>query len=864
MPAKMEKNRCIFGELTCFFTSFFILMILFTIYHYAPFGNNSLATMDANIQYIDFFAYLKDVLVGKNNISYSFGKTLGGTNAAVFSYYLASPLNLLVIFFSKSNLHSFFDILVAIKCGIAAVTMHIFLRERFSVSQSEKSKKVFCYLLSVCYSLSQYSLAQSSNIMWLEGVYLLPLILLGVYRLIYYQKRGFLSVAVGLSIIFNWYTGGINCLFSAIWFFFELFNYRLMNHNKDNTNSSILRTIINYTISMTIGICLSAVLFFPTIAALKKSGRGSLNVGLLKDYSFTGPIVSAIEAYSLGAKSSYGRVSLYCGSIVIIGCISFFFKKEIDKKQKVYFGSFLAFTLMLFYWRPLFILFSLFKSADSYWYRYSYVGIFALVFIAANFYLQYMHWEDWFTIAKSGVFFATLLLLVNYTRSAENMRWIQYSAVIMGIVGCLCGVSIYLYHSRSAGYKTVSLCLTCMVIIECAYSSKLLMTEYHTSDVGEYRKYSQATEEQVNRVQKSDNEIYRISQTSTRNMGTDNLTAYYNEALAYNYWSISGYTSSPDDIQRDLLNRLGYRENGGNLCIVNTSIISADALLGVKYIFSEYPIKGYEKLKENVYNNKSTYLNPYVLPMAFTYKQQKDITESTSENPFEYQNQLYSQLVGRNLKIFVPLSYRKILNKNGSITYNIKLPNNNQVIYGNLPWNSEFDGILDINDKYKTRYACWLSPSVFYVPTEKGDKEARITVTSSNTVDLKQGDEQFYALDLDTLSEVVKKLQAKRADSISMTNGNVAIHTQAKNGESLYVSVPFDSGWAVTVNGKKVSPELFADCMYSIELVDGENDIQMKYQVPGYRLGVIVSIIGVLGVFGLVLQQKRGKKHRRG
>ena len=177
---------------------------------------------------------------------------------------------------------------------------------------------------------------------------------------------------------------------------------------------------------------------------------------------------------------------------------------------------------------------------------------------------------------------------------------------------------------------------------------------------------------------------------------------------------------------------------------------------------------------------------------------------------------------------------------------------------------SEFDGILDINDKYKTRYACWLSPSVFYVPTEKGDKEARITVTSSNTVDLKQGDEQFYALDLDTLSEVVKKLQAKRADSISMTNGNVAIHTQAKKGESLYVSVPFDSGWAVTVNGKKVSPELFADCMYSIELVDGENDIQMKYQVPEYRLGVIVSIIGVLGVFGLVLQQKRGKKHRRG
>lgn len=55
-----------------------ILLFLFVALRYAPFGSRTLATMDANIQYLDFFAYFKNVLQGKDRISYSFGKALGG------------------------------------------------------------------------------------------------------------------------------------------------------------------------------------------------------------------------------------------------------------------------------------------------------------------------------------------------------------------------------------------------------------------------------------------------------------------------------------------------------------------------------------------------------------------------------------------------------------------------------------------------------------------------------------------------------------------------------------------------------------------------------------------------------------------
>ena len=47
-------------------------MIMY-IQGFIPFGNDkSLASMDAHIQYIDLYAYLKDVILGKNNFSYTF------------------------------------------------------------------------------------------------------------------------------------------------------------------------------------------------------------------------------------------------------------------------------------------------------------------------------------------------------------------------------------------------------------------------------------------------------------------------------------------------------------------------------------------------------------------------------------------------------------------------------------------------------------------------------------------------------------------------------------------------------------------------------------------------------------------------
>ena len=207
-----------------FFALFIPILIVYTIYAiygYAPFGNKSLATMDANIQYLDFFAYLKDFLRGENN-TYCFGKTLGGNMVAVITYYLSSPINILVLLFDKSNLNSFFDIAVSIKLSIASFAMLFFLKNRFSKYIDTNIKKIILLFLSISYALSQYSLAQSSNIMWLDGMFMLPFILFGVYEICRGGKTILLTISILLAFAFNWYSGAIDLLFSFIRLLFEI------------------------------------------------------------------------------------------------------------------------------------------------------------------------------------------------------------------------------------------------------------------------------------------------------------------------------------------------------------------------------------------------------------------------------------------------------------------------------------------------------------------------------------------------------------------------------------------------------------------------------------------------------------------
>ena len=96
------------------------------------------------------------------------------------------------------------------------MTCSIFLRNRF------KNLEIAVVMaLSLGYGMMQYNIAQASNIMWLAGVYMSLLILLGVHQLVNENKKALLWLQQELL----WCLTGIPLLLifcSVIWFMYEV------------------------------------------------------------------------------------------------------------------------------------------------------------------------------------------------------------------------------------------------------------------------------------------------------------------------------------------------------------------------------------------------------------------------------------------------------------------------------------------------------------------------------------------------------------------------------------------------------------------------------------------------------------------
>lgn len=838
-----------------------IIAILFILMGYAPFGGNSLAKSDANVQYLDFFAYLKDLLSGKASVGYSFGKSLGDNNIGIISYYLLSPFNLLVVFFNKANLHSFFNLITALKIGLTACTMTLFLKQRFLQKLHHTTCKhyLFISLFGISYALSQWFISQSSNTMWLDGGYMLPLILLGIYRLVQQKKLWILSVTVGLSIIFNWYSGGINCLFSFLWLLFEIYLEHIEPNQKIDWRL-IVKIIGRYLLAMVLALAISSVIFLPTIEVMGGTSRGQLELSSLFNLSFRGNILSAIQTYSLGAGNSMTAVSLFCGSLTLLGVIGCFITKQFSHRKKISYAVLLAILLLLFYWTPGFMLFSLLKNADSFYYRYAYVAIFALIFIATDFFIN----GDFQKIKKSIFFtiFATYsisLLLLNYINPGlTNLQYACYSIFFF----LLTTIVISTFRNRRVSYFF----LIFIVLAELVYNTALQMKKVHTDDAYTFREYAELTEQQINAIESQDDSTFRISQTTTRNPTADNLTANYDEPLAYNYWSLTSYTSNPNEKQMVFLDKVGYLTGSVNMNIVNTSLLGIDSLLGVKYILSPYYINGLQKTDlPTGYNDKTIYRNPYALPLAFKYQnndydlETETWTSMNSINPFEYQNRIFKKISNTDTNIYKPIDSH-VTETDQGLVYTLDIPRGNYAIYANIPWYAPTSSKINLNGVYEMGYAMWLSPSALYVPIRSGDTNATVTIQTNSPDSFKLGEEQFYALNLDKLQKISDTLKTGTPDVSVIEDGYAYFELTADDNEYLFTSIPADKNWAIKLNDQEITPELFADAFYIIPLSQGYNKIEMTYKIRTAIPGIAISFIGIISTSAIGLHDSLRKK----
>ena len=809
-----------------------ILLCLMAFHQYAPFGNNSFAQVDAHIQYMDFFSYLKHLLDGEASYSFSFDRGLGSNVWAILTYYLFSPWNLLVVFFRQENLHVFYDMLVVIKLALSALTMAFYLDHRFA----HRLPAPFLIALGMSFGLMQYNLEQARNVMWLDGVYLLPLILLGIYQIRMGRNLLYFIIPSALAVLFNWYSGFIDLLFAGIWGVWEA---ALMRQATQCSWKCIGRFFFQLFTGILLAVGVNFVFLLPTITELRLGRISSLD-WIIFNFYWVGDITSVFQGLTWGAFSKARYVSLFSGSLVLLGVLGFFFGSSYPKKIKVYAVLLLFFLIATFFWFPLYFLFSLLKDVGSSWYRYSYIAIFFLIWIAGAFFsLPQWRISRWFALVP------VLWILCQFI-GMDNSWW-----NVIGTSLAFSAILFILSYRRLEQSHCIPYLLVLLVVLDLGGNAYGMMQSRDIYRyVASYRDYVLAEQEQIDSVRPADGELYRITQTKPFCTTSTGLTANYNEGLAYLYPTVASYTSSPVNAQLLFLNFLGYHLNGENMNIVDTSLLGADSLLGVRYVLSDYAIPGLERDADSVpANQKEVYRNPFALPMAFRVSKAIHLqhADTEMEDPFIFTNRLYADLFQRELDVYRPVPFSRANLDDHHVTFYLQVKTQGAV-YGNMPFDQTQDGTyLYFNDGTIQAYARWLSPSAFLVPTKNG--EASVRWKSAETADDALDKVQFYQVDESALQVASDEAWSRAAAIRRDSDRELHMEVDAAGDEVLFTSLPAHPGWHVTCNGKEVKPESMDYCFMVIPLEPGHNTITLEFGVPTLRNGALISLLALILCF---------------
>lgn len=814
------------------FCTFFILIILLVMNAYSPFGTNSFAQVDASIQYLDLFSYLKHALQGEASWTFSFTRGIGGNVWAILTYYLTSPWNILVLFFNQENFHAFYDLLVLIKLSLSAITMAFYLDRRFT----NRLSACMVIALGINFGLMQYNLEQARNIMWLDGVYMLPLILWGIYQVSRGKTIFYIVIPAALSLLFNWYSGLIDLLFTGFWTIWETILLRISSHS---TWKQCMFFLFRIALAVLLSLGIVSIIFVPTLMELANGRISNFDWGLLH-VTWKGSFTALFTGLTWGTFSSNGHASLFCGNLTLLGIIGFFFRKNLARNMCIFAVLMLVFSIAVLYWQPFFLLFSLLKDASSYWYRYSYVTIFFFIWLAGAFFSNSQNKHvDW----KIGICFPLLWIVLQLHRTYNTWENVAGTSVLLF---CLI---IILYCCDNDTYKKYNgIILVILTCLDLGCNGNYIL---HHQDafhrVQSYHDYVVDEKKQVASVVPANSDFYRISQTSTFLFDQKvHVTANYNEGMAYLYPTIASYTSSPVNYQLNFLDRLGYRRNGVNMNIVNTSLIGTDSLLGVKYILSDYAIPGLILSPENnVANKKAVYENPYVMPIAFRVSKNIAMHHLYENNPFQFTNELYADIFQQKSLIYKPVSYRRNISdeqKNAVFYIN---SGDKDAVYGNFPYShTEKNAMLVINDSINQKYSDWCAPSVFFIPMDNNAGKVEWQSKEMASDELKNA--QFYQVDENALMLSSTMAWANAATIQRESDTHLSIYVDAASDEMLFTSIPVHKGWHVMRNGEAVKTKAFEDSLMVIPLQPGHNIITLVFELPGYKIGIILTLCSLL------------------
>lgn len=845
--------------------SFVFISFLWT-FRIAPFGPESLLTIDMGQQYIDFFSLYKEAITSDSSLFlYSFQKGLGGEMIGIWTYYLMSPINLILLFFKSEDLYLAVILMTYLKLMLASLSFHFF------ASHKHQLPIPLTIGFSIAFAFMSYNLVYLLNIMWLDGIILLPVIAYGLESLLYQGRSRLYFLSLSLALIVNYYIGFMISLFLILYATYLLF---------DKPESMIWKNKLSayghfiWTSFLAAG--LASIVLIPAAKALWQSKGQHFEL----DYTWKGQY-SPLALFSklfIGAFSfneiKIGPPNLFVSGLVTVLVLAYFLSCKIDWKAKlISLGIFIIFGLS-FYFEPLNLLWHGGQNPIWYPYRYS----FNLSFFSLVLSLKLLDPAENNLSKKTGLLATGLhcLIIFIYLSQLDKFTYLSIIKLTISLLFTITYGLILLIKKRPN--RRLQLLSLALLVTEAFSNINFIMAEFSYVDVNRFVDYVQTLDQAIEGLRHGPDKFYRIDKSFMRTK---------NEAFFSHYHGLDHFSSTLEAKVIDLYAYLGQPSGSGYAAYTNPNLF-LDDFFNVRYHLAPNPAYSYPSKFPGYKIQPDTNTYDYLSYPLIDFQDRYQVFENRnrlglamevskkigqSDQAFQafqpiqnleyllsildpdYQDQSYfthidlEQASYDNIKVTDKgdgdfFTYQKINNnKHGSIQYAWTF-DTDQSYYLTLP--SQYD-----NNRLSFSYDG--SPLQLYTPF-KGRQILGLGIDQAGTdhqfkINIKRDRfkanlPELYRFDRHRYDRLISRLAKNQFQVESFHHDHITGKIDIDRDQAyLLFTIPYDPAWKIKLDDKpiKARPVLNHSLM-AIPLAKGSHQIELSYRPKEVIFAIITSI----------------------
>ena len=817
----------------------------------APFGTGSFTLVDSIHQYIPFFSEYQNKLLNGESLAYTWDIGLGQNFQSLVLYYMASPLNLIMVFFARENLIAMFSSLVALKIVISSGCFGYFLSRRDEKIQNN----VLILAFSVGYSINNYMCGYYWNIMWLDCIMVFPLIILGYERLMKNRDPRLYTLALFYSMYCNYYISFIICIFLVLWFF-------ATGHK--NPKKFIIDGLSFGGCSLLSAGMAAVSLLMAYLAIMKTASAGSSFPEwsryqnyfelLKKQFFLTKPI--AMDSFD-------GNANLYAGTLTIIAFFLYIFSDKIGIAEKI--RKVLLIVLMIVSMNQEYLNFIWHGFHNQYGIpnRFSFLYIFVLLLMGYEV-ISVIRETNIFLIAAGILASCAFLGVVYMNTDLEGIVSDKYMMMISYGVIVLYAIVLLIRKVGSVPLKLTNAFLALYMVVELCINGWLGMVDHGPCDGEYYMQYSKSMQELVGEVEQ---------------MAEDRGHKFYRQEIVdpimldentyNNMKSIGTFCST---VRGDMVDTMAYMGfyTGANEYLFKGDTLMTNDLFGVRYIYVRpgdyYPASNdYKLVKEGT--DTDVYENECALPPVFGVKDSLSTDwDFETYNSANVLNQFAEYAAGVDEIFEETHPLYAVTGDNCMADYNTNSPD--IISYeGGAGDYITIHATAIIRDKGRYYLNCRANYLDEITYTVNGEEKAsgRYETQLMDLGELDEGDEikldmefsssyspsgtismYMSTLNKDRLTQLRAILMKNKMRVTKVTDDELQGNIRLKEDQIIFTSIPYDEGWQIYLDGNRVDEDdidIIGGGFLGIWADEGQHTLRMKFVPQGRKLGILISIV---------------------